>query len=405
MIDLQSWENRCADVLRANQITSKGYRYTRPAPRTYEQQWLWDSCFHALVYQHIDEAMAWDELRSICAGQITTGPDAGMIPHMIYWQGGGAALWGTDDQSIITQPPLIASAAFRIAQTTGQKDPLRELYSSLCAYHEWFDRRRDPDQDHLVTLIHPWESGWDASPRWDLPMNLNRPSDEVSKIARHSLVHVLQEADTDVSVLERAGSFCVETADFNAIRAADLEALADIGEVIGANDSEKWRTKAYEVQQAVREKLIQKDETGRLIACDLSGTDEVPIHSSSAAQFVLFFGGCVSSAEAEELVARLQSAAFWPRYPVPSTATDHPDFGPAHYWRGNVWMSVNWLIHAGLRRYGYHDLARDLAQRSAALVGSSGFHEYFNPLSGDGYGPNQQSWTTLVLDMLVTSNL
>ena len=68
-------------------------------------------------------------------------------------------------------------------------------------------------------------------------------------------------------------------------------------------------------------------------------------------------------------------------------------------------MSVNWLIHAGLRRYGYHELARDLAQRSAALVGSSGFHEYFNPLSGDGYGPNQQSWTTLVLDMLVTSNL
>lgn len=404
MIDIDGWKNRCADVLRSNQISSKGYRYTRPAPRTYEQQWLWDSCFHALVYQHFDRAMAWDELRSICAGQITTGPDAGMIPHMIYWQGGGSALWGTDTQSIITQPPLIASAASRIALTTGEQGPLRDLYTSLCAYHEWFDRRRDPDEDHLVTIIHPWESGWDASPRWDLPMKLIRPSDEASKAARHALVQVLQQADTDVSALERAGSFCVEAADFNAIRAADLEALASIGELIGADNCEKWRTKARAVQQAVREKLIRKDDSGALVVFDLSGKDEVPIHSSSAAQFVLLFGGCVSSRQAEELVTRLQSAAFWPRYPVPSTATDHPDFDPSHYWRGNVWLSVNWLVYAGLRRYGYNDPARDLSLRSAALVASNGFHEYFNPLSGAGYGPDQQSWTTLVLDMLVTSS-
>ncbi|MCL4255655.1 MAG: glycoside hydrolase, partial [Anaerolineae bacterium] len=75
------------------------------------------------------------------------------------------------------------------------------------------------------------------------------------------------------------------------------------------------------------------------------------------------------------------------------------------YWRGNVWMSVNWLIWRGLRRYEYHELAVQLAERSLMLVDRHGFYEYFNPITGDGYGPSAQSWTTLVLDMVRTEKL
>lgn len=95
----------CLQLLQSNQMTSRGFRYTRPAPHVYEHQWLWDSCFHAIVYRWLDPAMAWDELRSLIASQVTSGADAGMIPHMVYWQGGGASLWGVDTRSIITQPP------------------------------------------------------------------------------------------------------------------------------------------------------------------------------------------------------------------------------------------------------------------------------------------------------------
>ena len=66
----------------------------------------------------------------------------------------------------------------------------------------------------------------------------------------------------------------------------------------------------------------------------------------------------------------------------------------------NVWMSVNWLIYQGLRGYGFFAEASQLAGRSLSLVETPGFHEYFNPLPGEGYDPNLQSWTTLVLDML-----
>ncbi len=123
----QTWIEPCAAVLRGNQIESHGYRYTRPAPHVYEYQWLWDSCFHAISSRWFDIAMAQDELLSLCAGQITEGADAGMIPHMIYWNDEGTALWGRPRQSIITQPPLVAVAAKLIYESQPDEAFLRKI--------------------------------------------------------------------------------------------------------------------------------------------------------------------------------------------------------------------------------------------------------------------------------------
>lgn len=395
MVDWSSWVERCAAVLCGNQISSRGHRYTRPAPHVYEYQWLWDSCFHAITYRWFDAAMARDELLSLVASQVEDGPDAGMIPHMVYWQGDGTALWGQAGRSIITQPPLIATAALRVHTSEPALGFLERLYPALCAYHAWFDRRRDPDGDDLVTLIHPWESGWDASPRWDAPMGLSQPSDDVSKAARHALVDVLKAHDCDAYALTQAGSFSVEPVDYNAIRAADLEALAQIATLI-REDGSRWAARAQAVQAALR----RCKRGGRY--CDLSGAQETPLDVPSAAPFVLLLGGALEPDEAAQLVAELTSPAYWARYPVPTTPTDSAAFAPDHYWRGNLWPSVNWLIYHGLRRYGFAAVASQLAERFQAVVDQHGFHEYFNPVSGQGHGPSLQSWTTIVLDVIAT---
>lgn len=395
MMDWQTWVERSAEVLRGNQITSRGYRYTRPAPHVYEYQWLWDSCFHAITYRWFDLSMARDELLSLAAGQVMDGPDAGMIPHMIYWKGDGSHLWGRPDRSIITQPPLLAVAARLVHQRQPDRDLLAEIYPRVCAYHEWFDRRRDPDGDDLVSMIHPWESGWDASPRWDGPMGLDNPTSKQTHDARDALVPRLIEYDCDIERLMAMGSFAVESVEFNAIRAADLEALADIGEVLG-EDVTNWRERAQAIQVATAKFF----RDGGFY--DLDGPNEQPIVMRSAAPFILMFGGCVSDAQAAELVRQLTGPSFWTPYPVPTTPIDDPRFEPDQYWRGNVWPSVNWLVYQGLRRYGYMAEASHIAQQFAALIERTGFHEYFNPITGEGYGPDQQSWATIILDMLAT---
>ena len=148
---------------------------------------------------------------------------------MTYWGGGGKELWKFDDRSTITQPPLIAYAAWIVYSTTRDRTLLEALYPRLCAFHAWFDRRRDPDGDNLVSLIHPWEAGCDSSPRWDRGMKLpERFAPSVGTAARKALAVTLPDYDHDALRLAEAGYYHIEPLDFNAIRAADLESLAEI---------------------------------------------------------------------------------------------------------------------------------------------------------------------------------
>lgn len=391
--DHQAFAEAARAVLHGNRVQVDGYRYTRPAPSTYEHQWLWDSCFHAIVYRHFDPDMAADELRSLVAHQVTNGPDAGMIPHMTYWRGGGADLWGADHRSIITQPPLVAVAALQVQQAGIAL--AGELYEPICAHHEWLDRRRDPDGDDLVSILHPWESGWDASPRWDRAMRLSNPTDDDARNARIALAQQLRANQCAIEQHQQAGLFSVEAIDVNAIRVADLEALAELAYLAGKpEEAPRWEARAAAVRTAVRTKLLEPGPR------DLEGPDELPIEEPGAAPFVALFGGCASAEQAEQLVGRLLSPSFATPFPVPTTPTGAPSFSPGRYWRGNVWPSVNWLIWQGLRRYGYTDAARALAQRTVDLVRQHGFWEYFNPLTGQGLGAQPQSWTTLAFDML-----
>jgi glycogen debranching enzyme len=400
--DWSEWVRKAAALMRANRVEVDSHRYTAPAtspasPAAYANQALWDSCFHAIILRWFDPAMARDELLSLVAAQVREEPEVGMIPHMIYWRGGADDLWQRPDRSLITQPPLIAVAAASVHAASPDRDFLATIYPALDAYHAWFDRRRDPDSDGLVCLIHPWESGWDASPRWDHAMHLPaNPTYEEGRLARVDLAAHLIEYGCEADSLARNDSFCVEAVDYNAIRAADLEATAFIADELGKEpEARSWRQRAAVVQNAVQRKMFLNGSP-----YDLEGPDERPVIQESAAQYVTLFGGCITASQAVRLVERLRQPAHWPIYPVPTTPTSSKAFVPDRYWRGNVWLNVNWLIYRGLRRYGYYRLATQLAERSLALVERTGFWEYYHPLTGQGLGSTPYSWSAIVLDLL-----
>lgn len=395
-VEWSDWKASLLELMASNQVVSAGQRYTRPAPSTYEHQWLWDSCFHAIGYRWLDPEMARAELLSVASHQFDEGPDAGMIPHMIYWAGGGKELWQYTDRSTISHPPLIGVAAWKVFARSRERGLLESLYPRLCAFQEWFDRRRDPDRDNLVCLIHPWEAGCDSSPRWDRPMGLpERFSPAAGTAARKALAVRLPEYDHDPLALARAGSYLVEPVEFNAIRAAELESMAEIAGALGKpEDAAHWRQRASDVQAAVRTRLLEPAPH------DLSGLDETPIDCDHAAAFITLFGGCASPAQAARLVERLRQPDFWTPYPITTVPTTSPSFAPDEYWRGNVWPPVNYLIYLGLRRYGYTDLASQLAHKTVELARLSGYREFYDPLTGQGLGAHSQSWLALLADII-----
>lgn len=71
-------------------------------------------------------------------------------------------------QTDITQMPMIPIALKRIYEASNKsKEILDEFLVKLIEYHGWWAHERQPGQDGLVVIIHPWESGLDASPMYD----------------------------------------------------------------------------------------------------------------------------------------------------------------------------------------------------------------------------------------------
>ena len=149
----------------------KEYTFVCPALRSYPFQWFWDSCFHAIALTHLDKELAKAELATLLSGALPSG----FIPHIIFWE-----LEKRDDflsQNLVgrtspyysstIQPPILAYAVERAYQATGDEAFLSDAIPTLKAYYRWLRENRDPDDDGLLAIIQPEESGIDCSPKYD----------------------------------------------------------------------------------------------------------------------------------------------------------------------------------------------------------------------------------------------
>jgi glycogen debranching enzyme len=69
------------------------------------------------------------------------------------------------------------------------------------------------------------------------------------------------------------------------------------------------------------------------------------------------------------------------------------EFEPARYWRGPVWVLVNWLVAGGLAEAGHADRAEALRRSTLGLVEREGFSEYYDARTGQGIGGRGFSWS------------
>lgn len=410
--------------------------WTRPSPSLYPHQWSWDAAFIALGWARLDAGRAVDELRHLFRGQWATG----MVPHIVFDPDAadgsyepGPATWHTEGHapagvptSAICQPPVHALALHRIWQraTDGPdratvEAGIRDLYPNLVAWHRWLRTARDPDGTGLVTILHPWESGLDNSPRWDVPLARVTPSATVADrpdlrhvadpgerpgdddYARYrALVEALVAVDHDQAVAVREQPFRVQDVLFSAILAAADDALAELATVAG-HDGATHRADADRTRAALAERWDA--ESARCLDLDL--VDGRDLDADTVAAFAPLISGA-SVDRTARLVDRLFSPAS-AGHPAlawavpPSTAVDDAAFDPRRYWRGPQWPPVTWLLWWGLARAGHRRGAETLAAAAVGQLDVTGCCEYVDPLTGEALGSDAQSWTAaVVLDWL-----
>jgi glycogen debranching enzyme len=414
-------------VLRANDRGG----YTVPSSKLYPHQWNWDSAFAAIGWAHIDPRRAARELHMLLRGQWQDG----LVPHIIFNPAAehyepGPATWGTAAApgapaearaSSITQPPVAATAARRVLERSGG-DPevealLRAVAVALERWHRWFEDTRDPTGEGIPCIVHPWESGLDNAPRWDGAMKRIEPGALEYERKDDTIVDASQRPtryDYDryfFMVKERARhAFApprVETEPFLvqdvALAAILCRAEADLAKLCDLFALESnARERHARLERSIQQKLY--DET-RATYHDFDVRGDARIDVDHAAMMLPLFGRIAPPAAVERCCERLtDDKAYGAPHPIPSVPLSSADFDPRRYWRGPAWINVNWMIIEGLRAAGRGSLAGRLAAGTIALVEKSGFYEYFDPLTGEGLGAPEFSWSAaLTIDLLATA--
>jgi len=412
-------------VLRANDTG----RWTVPSPAQYPHQWNWDSAFAALGLATFSWDRAAAELEAVLDGRWREG----MLPHVRYDSRRLADYFPGPDRwacaqahvadsairtSGITNPPVVVTAALLV----GRRQPDRErrlafwrrTYRRLRACLDHLATARRLPGSPLVTVVHPWESGWDNSPRWDhLRAAGLRPREPYTRQdARHvpagdrpldadydgylALIELLDEADYDLEAYREVSPFCVNDVLMDALW---HRAARDLGEIAGelGEPAPFDRARLDEFAAAFEERHWDPG-LGLYVDWDCVAGRRVAV--PTAAGVAALAGGLIGAERARATWARYRDLTAGARL-VATVPPGHAAFDARRYWRGPVWAPVNWLVADGLAGAGLRDEAARVGAETLDLVRGAGFAEYFEPLTGSACGAGDFTWTAAVaLDLL-----
>lgn len=296
------------------------------------------------------------------------------------------------------------------------------MFPKLRAWHEFLYREHSLG-DGLVYIRHPWGSGQDNSPIWDRVMQriqltqemvpeyqrvdrdlvdeADRPSErEYDRYAY--LVKLFRDNDYDEARIKKVCPFLVLDVLFNTLLAQSNYDLAEMALLLG-EDAAPFEAWAQQTAEGLRNKLWVEEHA---IYFDYDLVADELIHAHVAAGFSPLFAGVPTAEQAERICQQLNSYGFCRLndrcWAVPSYDKEAPGYSPTRYWRGPIWINVNWMLYRGLRRYGLNEYAEHVKQAILELPLRWGFYEYFDPDTGRGHGSDNFSWTAaLVLDLLL----
>lgn len=391
--------------------------FTVPTARLYPYQWNWDSAFVALGFATFDRDRAWRELELLFEGQWSNG----MIPHILFRRDDpdyfpGPSVWRTDGGKIpsggISQPPVLASIVETLVETGDETDLAKAdaLFDAIFAWHKWYHTDRTPHGHSIVATVHPWETGRDNCPDWDVGMDLMEidpliepyvrkdtehadPSERPSQQQYDKYVTMIKagrDVGWDQSRLTNEGPFLMADPGIHFIlmRAdRDLAKLAkQLGKTAAFAQLNDWIAAAEQAGD-----YMWNEKIGAFCARDIrTGTFSDGFSSASA---LCFYADAGTPDQRAKTIQNMERIAAKVKFMLPSWDPDAAGFEAQRYWCGPVWPQMNHIISKGLTEQGEDAMADRIRLDLAKMIEQSGFFECFNTLTGAGCIGTDFSWT------------
>lgn len=269
--------------------------------------------------------------------------------------------------------PFIAQLVLMGCNTLGDYTFARVHFDEMLSYLRCYETRYDGDGNGLCSWVNADASGMDNQNSRVLPNG-------------HG-----------------------EGVDLNCYLYREYTALSALAEACGRKeDAPRLAEKARRIGRAVNA-FLWDEGVGFYFDRDDEEDELVPVKGVSG--FMPLWAGIATPAQAEKLVGHLRNPAeFAAPYPIPSLSMDDRLFDPTGEqapspvcnWNGPTWIPTNYMVFHGLLRYGYREDALSLAEKTLALATEKNhtLREYYNSLTGEGYGRNPfYGWSALACVM------
>jgi hypothetical protein len=403
----------CLEMFAHHRVQAFGGAFHVPAAREYSCLFSWDSGYHALALRWIDRVAAVEELHTLYAANTT--PE-GLLAHerplpgtdqrtamVIDWFG---PIYRPDGRSWLIDPPVAAYAAAKIFDPDIDTDAA--LLAAASAHLPTIDRYRTLSPHGMPVILHPLESGADASPLFD---GLVDVSSRRAMFASHKALSLglAVVRYSPVEARDAGHGFIVSDPIFCGWHLLALEEVASAWRRAGRTDlAEAFDTRASQLAEVMLREMW----------CEALGLFGGFDHVAGRRIATATLGGVVAAASRNMRTAGVGSrvisahlrpprSAFWGPFGVSFNPLDGREIGPrALLWRGDVvWGATQYWAHLVLAANGEQALAARATVQMEDLIRRSGFREYYSASTGAGYGAGEVhgfTWPALVLEMAAT---
>ena len=407
--------------------------YTAPAPEHYPHNYGWDPQFANIVYArmgYLREAV--EESFASMTGMRQDGfvPNMRRAPKGRRWD----MEWFTFNDWRVSseygQPDLSALAISETYEALGAVDKaeagtyLEQIFPlAKKRYLFWGERQNSPD-DPLLGVIHPHETGRDSDPTFDfIKHRLSRRHQEARRWINWPNICLDYMGAMAINLANKASgwelaearkNFWVNDVMFNCMYVDNTYQMAALARQAGRYDDMKsFYGTARALEARILDKMWTEAGTDGRQGFYALGPDGRPIREVSISNL---FPLVLPNLRPEQLTAivDLMESSFDTPYPLPSVATDSPNYDPSYkergrLWRGPKWQNVDWyLVERGLRRQAARpslnrsrpELVRrclewaDKITESSRATTKDGYYEFSDPVTGKGYRVEDFSMST-----------
>lgn len=290
-----------------------------------------------------------------------------------------------------THKPCLAQHAAFIIQQTGEAEWMRDYYSKLCRFVDYY----------ILNCKH--ESGLYY---WLDDLAIGVDNDPCTFFRPHK---------SSASIF------------LNCLMYKELDAICFIGKQLGYC-IDKYKTEKAALKDAVQTHCYdEKDGFYYNVDLNLLPIDpDIVLHSGAPRHwntllqrisvwsgFLTMWSGIATQEQAARMVKEnlLDEKSFWAPYGVRTLSKYEKMYtiaatGNPSCWLGPIWGISNFMVFLGLVKYGFDQEAHSLAERTVELferdIRQCGqMHEYYHPETGQPViNPGFQNWNLLSINMI-----